>query len=127
MSLPLVVRTARAGFERIDPRLSRMSQSLGEPRWTSFRRVTLPLARPAIVAAAVLGFARAMGEFGATMMIAGNIPGRTETLASAIYSAQQAGDGDGARALILVALAIGFGAVLAAEILAARMEGGDRR
>lgn len=120
MSAPLVIRTARVGFEEVDPRLEEMARTLGFSRLRTFHAVTLPLAFRSLAAAAILGFTRAMGEFGATVIIAGNIPGKTQTLASAIYSAQQAGDEPRARALLIVALAVGFLAIFTTEWLTTR-------
>ena len=117
MASPIVVRTARVTFEGIDPRLESMARTLGEPPGRVFRRITLPLARRGLLAAAILGFTRALGEFGATVIVAGNIPGRTQTLASALYSAQQVGDHEQARWLLALALALGFVAILASESL----------
>jgi len=126
MSLPLVIRTARVGFEEVDPRLEQMARTLGYGRARAFARVTLPLAGRGLLAAAILGFTRAMGEFGATVIVAGNIPGRTQTLSSAIYSAQQAGNEERARGLLLVALCVGFAAVFLAEWLARPKQGRKR-
>ena len=120
MSLPLVARTARVTFEGIDPRLETMGRTLGYGPGTTFRRITLPLASRGLLAGVVLGFTRALGEFGATVTIAGNIPGRTQTLASAIFSAQQVGNEQQGNVLMLVALIIGLGAILLAEWLAPR-------
>ena len=117
MSAPLVVRTARVSFEAVDPRFEGMARTLGHGRTTTFLRYTLPLAARGLVAAMVLGFTRAMGEFGATVIIAGNIPGRTQTLASAIFSAQQAGQEREANFLLIVALTVGFAAVFLTEYL----------
>lgn len=117
MASPLVVRTARVAFEGVDPRLERMARTLGYGRVETFFSTTLPLAGRGLLAAAILGFTRAVGEFGATVTIAGNIPGRTQTLASAIYAAQQVGDTGEAYALLAVALALGFGAILVSERL----------
>lgn len=126
MALPLVVRTARVTFEGIDPRLEAMARTLGHGRVATFWRYTLPLARRGLLAAAILGFTRAVGEFGATVTLAGNIPGRTQTLATAIYSAQQAGRNAEAYFLLAVALAVGLSAVLVAEHLARRQPGRRR-
>ncbi len=126
MALPLVVRTARVTFESVDPRLEMMARTLGYGRAKTLLRVTLPLAARGLLAAAILGFTRAVGEFGATVTVAGNIPGRTQTLSSAIYSAQQAGRDDEAYFLLGVALVVGFVAILASETLARRIPG-DRR
>jgi molybdate transport system permease protein len=117
MSLPLVVRTARVSFEAVNPRLEQMARTLGHGRWRTFRTVTMPLAGRGLAAAAILGFTRAMGEFGATIVVAGNIPGRTQTLSTAIYRAQQAGEEARADGLVLVALLLGASAILAAEWL----------
>lgn len=123
MSAPLVVRTARVTFEGIDPRLESLARTLGHGPLTTFVRFTLPLARRGLLAAAVLGFTRALGEFGATVTIAGNIPGRTQTLASAIFQAQQTGNDERAGQLMLVSIVVGFAAILAAELLAGRPRG----
>lgn len=120
MAFPLYVRTARVGFEAIDPRFRGIARSLGCRPVAAFVRVTLPLAFRSLLAAAILAFTRALGEFGATMVIAGNIPGRTQTLASAIFSAQQTGDSQRATVLVCLALLIGFIAVYATEWLAAK-------
>lgn len=117
MSMPLVIRTARVSFEEVDPRLEDMARTLGYGRARVFLLVTLPLAARGLAAAMILGFTRAMGEFGATVIIAGNIPGRTQTLSSAIYSAQQAGRDDRADLLTGVALLVGFFAIFATEWL----------
>lgn len=128
MSMPLIVRTARVSFEEINPRLESMARTLGHSPLQTFLRITLPLARRGLIASAILGFTRAMGEFGATVILAGSIPGRTQTLASAIYSAQQAGNESYANFLLGVALVIGFSAVFLTEWLTrprqTRPEGG---
>ena len=118
MSMPLVVRTARVGFEAVDPRLESVARTLGDGPVRVFVTITLPLAARGLVAALILGFARAMGEFGASVIVAGNIPGQTRTIASAIFSAQQAGDSSQAALLLAVALAVGFAAIFLAERLA---------
>ncbi|MCG8527669.1 MAG: molybdate ABC transporter permease subunit [Opitutales bacterium] len=117
MSLPLVVRTMRVSFEEVNPRLEVMARTLGRSPLNTFFTVTIPLAARGILAAMILGFTRAIGEFGASMMIAGNIPGRTQTLSSAIYSAQQSGQMDKGLILLLIAIAIGFIAVFFTEYL----------
>ena len=117
MALPLYVRTARVTFEGVDPRLERMARTLGHGRFRTFFAYTVPMSARGLLAAMILGFTRAVGEFGATVTIAGNIPGRTRTLASAIFSAQQVGDDDEAWVLLGLALAIGFAAILASEYL----------
>nr|XP_061797949.1 molybdenum transport system permease protein ModB-like [Nerophis lumbriciformis] len=120
MALPLVVRTARVAFEGVDPRLEMMARTLGHGRLETFCRTTLPLAARGLLAAAILGFTRAIGEFGATVILAGNIPGRTQTLAAAIFSAQQVGDDRTAYLLLGLALLIGIVAIAASERLARR-------
>jgi molybdate transport system permease protein len=120
MAAPLVIRTARVTFEGIDPRLERMARTLGHSPVQTFLRFTLPLARRGLLAAAILGFTRALGEFGATVIVAGNIPGRTQTLASAIFSAQQAADDREVTFLLVVALLAGFVAIFASERLVGR-------
>lgn len=92
VALPLFVRTAQAGFEQIDPELLDVGRTLGRSRVALFFRIALPLAWPALVAATLIGFARAIGEFGATVIVAGNIPGETQTVPTAIYDATQAGN-----------------------------------
>lgn len=126
MSFPLVLRTVRVSFESVDPKLEAVSRTLGRGRGATFVTVTLPLAVRGLLAAAILGFTRAMGEFGATILIAGNIPGQTQTLASAIYSAQQAGNAEAGFLLLSVALLVGFTAVFSSELLAPRREVGSR-
>jgi len=102
-AFPLVHKAARAAFEGVDLQLEDAARVLGLKPLAVFVRVSLPLAARGIVAGALLAFARALGEFGATLMIAGNLPGRTQTLSVAIYSAIEAGDDTGANVLVLVA------------------------
>ena len=102
MALPLLVRTARAAIESVDRDLERAAYTLGRSEWRTALEVTLPLARNGILAGLVLAFARALGEFGATLMLAGNIPGRTATVPLSIYTAVQTGEST--EALGLVAL-----------------------
>lgn len=127
MATPLVVRTARVSFEAVDPRYEDMARTLGHGRAATFLRYTLPLARRGLMAALILGFTRAVGEFGATIILAGNIPGRTQTLATAIFSAQQAGREGEANALLVVALVTGFAAVYASEALSQKQAAAARR
>ena len=101
-ALPLLVISARAALESVDRVYERAARNLGASNWRVFWRVSLPLARRSILAAAVLAFARSLADFGITIMIAGNIPGRTQTLAVAVYEAVEAGNGALARALALV-------------------------
>ncbi|WP_245954806.1 molybdate ABC transporter permease subunit [Paenibacillus flagellatus] len=92
VAFPLVYQTAKVGFASIDPDLEAAGRSMGAGEWQLLRYVTLPLAGRALLAAYVLGFARAIGEFGATLMLAGNIPGKTQTLPTAIYIASETGN-----------------------------------
>ena len=101
-SLPLLVKSSRAAFESVDRSYERAARTLGASEWRLFWRVTLPLAQRSILAAAALAFARALGDFGVTLMVAGNIPGRTQTVALAIYDAVEGGNTGVARVLVLV-------------------------
>jgi molybdate transport system permease protein len=101
-ALPLMVKTSRAAIAAVDTNLEDAARTLGQSEWRVFWRVTLPLARRGIAAAGMLAFARALGDFGATLMVAGNIPGRTQTAAIAIYDATQAGRDDYALILVLL-------------------------
>jgi molybdate transport system permease protein len=92
MSLPLLVRSARVAFEEVNPRFEQIARTLGAGNWRVFFTITIPLAARGIVAGLILAFARALGEFGATIMIAGNIPGKTSTLSLAIFQDVQLGD-----------------------------------
>ena len=120
MGVPLLVRTARSGFEQVDARYERVASTLGASPLRVFITVTLPLAMPAVISAAVLCFARAIGEFGATMMIAGSIPGSTRTLAVAIYSFAETGRDAEAAQLVLVSAVIAFVALAASNWISAR-------
>jgi molybdate transport system permease protein len=111
MGLPLVVRTARAAFEQVDSRYEQVAATLGARPLRVFFTISLPLAARGVIAGAVLGFARALGEFGATIMIAGNIPGRTRTLATAIYSYTETGRDSQAATLAAVSIGLAFAAV----------------
>lgn len=120
MSLPLVVRTARIAFEGVDPRLEAVARTLGLGPSRTFLAVTLPLARRGLAAAAVLGFSRALGEFGATVIVAGNIPGKTQTLALAIFSDMQLGHDREAMTLVGVTVVLAFAALWTTELLQRR-------
>ena len=120
MALPLLVRTARAAIESVDPDLERAAFTLGRPEWRTALEVTLPLARNGILAGLVLAFARALGEFGATLMLAGNIPGKTATVPLAIYSAVQTGESQAAVALVLALTALSCVVLAVAGRLGAR-------
>lgn len=120
MALPLLVRSARHAFEAVDPRLEQVGRTLGASWPRVLGTVTLPLALRGIVGGTLLAFARALGEFGATIMVAGNIPGRTRTLALAIYDRVQLGDDASATRLLLAAVALAFAAVGLSEWLLRR-------
>jgi molybdate transport system permease protein len=118
MGLPLLVRTARAGFEQVTRRYEQIAETLGAGPWRVFSTVTLPLASRNILAGALLGFSRALGEFGATIVVAGSIPGRTRTLAVGIYTFTETGQDERAAALLVISMAIAFAAVLVSNRLA---------
>jgi molybdate transport system permease protein len=122
MGFPLMVRAIRLAIEAIDPRLEQAAGTLGaSPLWV-FATVTLPLALPGIIAGAVLCFAKALGEFGATITFVSNIPGETQTIPAAIYNYTQVPGGDaGALRLSIVAVIIALGALVASEMLARRV------
>jgi molybdate transport system permease protein len=101
-STPLLVKSARAAFESVDRSYERAARNLGATELRLFWRVTLPLVRRSVLAATALAFARSLGDFGVTLMIAGNIPGRTQTVSIAIYDAVEAGNGATARVLVLI-------------------------
>lgn len=115
MAFPLLVRSARTAFEEVDPRLVGIARTLGCGPFRAFFRVVLPLAWRGVLAGAVLAFARALGEFGATVMVAGNIPGRTRTLALAIFNDNQIGRDDRALFLAGVTSVLAFAALWITE------------
>lgn len=117
-SLPLLVKSARAAFESIDPGYERAARNLGASEWRLFCRVTLPLAQRSILAAAALAFARSLGDFGVTLMVAGSIPGSTQTVSVAIYNAVEGGNMTLAGTLSVVISAV----ALAILTLAKRLE-----
>ncbi len=106
VALPLMVKSARASIESVDRNLISASYTLGHSEWWTAFKVVLPLAKRGIIAGAVLAFARAMGEFGATLMLAGNIPGRTDTMPIAIYTAATGGEWDRANVMVLIFTAV---------------------
>jgi len=118
VAFPLVFKSARAAFEAIDPQLEQAARVLGISEIALFFRVTLPLAWRGILAGLLLAFARATGEFGATLMVAGSIPGKTQTLSIAVYEAVQAGQDDVANFLVLVTSITCVAVLLAAGRLA---------
>jgi molybdate transport system permease protein len=123
MSLPLLVRSARVAFEEVSPRLEAIARTLGAGEARVLATVTLPLAARGIVGGLLLAFARALGEFGATILVAGNIPGRTTTLATGIYGYVQLGQDTSAFRLLAASVLIAFGAVLAGETWLGRRRG----
>jgi molybdate transport system permease protein len=120
MALPLLVRTARAAIDSVDRDLEQAAYTLGRSEWRTALEVTLPLARNGILAGLVLAFARALGEFGATLMLAGNIPGRTTTVPLAIYTAAQTGEERAALVLVAVLTALSCVVLVLANRLGAR-------
>jgi len=118
MGFPLLVRAIRLAMEAVDPRLEVAARTLGAPRWRVFFTVTLPLAWPGIVTGSLLAFARALGEFGATITFVSNIPGETRTLPIAIYTLTQSPGGDApALRLALLSVALSLGALALSERL----------
>jgi len=115
MSFPLFVRAARVAFEEVNPRLEQIARTLGAHEWRVFVTITLPLAARGVLSGLLLAFARAIGEFGATILVAGNIPGRTQTLSLAIYNFVQLGRDADAFRLLVVAVVIAFAAVWITE------------
>ncbi len=123
MGFPLMVRAIRLAIERVDPALEAAAATLGASRAWTFAVVTLPLALPGVLAGIVLAFAKALGEFGATITFVSNIPGETQTIALAIYNLTQDPTGDAALwRLVWISMAISFAALLASEWLARKME-----
>jgi molybdate transport system permease protein len=120
MSFPLLVRTARVAFEEINPRFEEAARVLGAGPWDVFWSITLPLGARGLFAGCVLAFARALGEFGATVLIAGMIPGRTITLALGIYQEVQLGRDDDALQLLAISVVLAFAAVWLSEKLLRR-------
>jgi molybdate transport system permease protein len=128
MALPLMVRAMRISIENVDPRLESAARTLGASPWHAFRTVTLPLASPGLLAGLVLGFARSIGEFGATITFVSNIPGETRTLPLAIYTALQIPGRDAAvTRLALISVALSLCALAASELLTRRTGHPHRR
>jgi molybdate transport system permease protein len=125
MAFPLMVRAIRLSIEAVDPKLEQAAQTLGANRTWTFAVITLPLILPGIVAGAILAFAKAMGEFGATITFVSNIPGQTQTLPSAIYAFMQVPGGDAsAWRLVIVSVVVSIGALLISEFVAVRVARG---
>ncbi|MBF9150828.1 molybdate ABC transporter permease subunit [Novosphingobium jiangmenense] len=122
MALPLMVRAMRLSIEAVDQRLEVAAMTLGASRWRTFRTITVPLALPGVIAGTVLGFARSLGEFGATITFVSNIPGETQTLPLAIYSALQIPGGESAvTRLAMISVLLSLAALVISEVLARRM------
>jgi molybdate transport system permease protein len=115
MSFPLLVRAARVAFEEVNPRLEQVAYSLGARPSRVFATVTLPLAKRGLIAGFILAFARALGEFGATILVAGNIPGKTATLSVSIYTEIQLGQDESAFRLLFYSVALAFATLWASE------------
>jgi molybdate transport system permease protein len=120
VAFPLVFKPARAAFEAVDGQLEQAARVLGLPEAAIFFSVTLPLAWRGILAGVLLGFVRALGEFGATLMVAGSLPGKTQTLSVAVYEAVQAGQDDAANVLVLITSVVCVAILLAAGRLSPR-------
>jgi molybdate transport system permease protein len=121
VSVPLMVRAIRLAFARVDPRLEQAARSLGARPWDAFFTISLPLARHGVIAGAVLAFARSLGEFGATIMVAGSVPGRTQTIALAVYAlADQPGGLADCWRLVLISILLAAAAIAASEVLERR-------
>ena len=121
MSFPLLVRPIRLSIEAIDRKLEQAASTLGAAPWRVFLNITLPLALPGILAGMVMGFAKALGEFGATITFVSNIPGETQTISSAIYALIQTPDGDtAALRLVVISAILAIAALLASEVFARR-------
>ncbi|SFB05693.1 molybdate transport system permease protein [Poseidonocella pacifica] len=122
MAFPLMVRAMRLSIEAVDPKLEQAAATLGASRVWIFLTITLPLVLPGIVTGAILTFAKAMGEFGATITFVSNIPGQTQTLPSAVYAFLQVPGGEGAAMrLVLISIAVAMGALALSEVLARRI------
>jgi molybdate transport system permease protein len=115
MSFPLLVRSARVAFEQVNPRFEQIARTLGAGELRVFFSISAPLAARGIIGGVILAFARALGEFGATIMVAGNIPGKTATLSLSTYEAVQLGDDSTAYGLLAISVALAFGAVWTSE------------
>ena len=125
MSFPLLVRTAQSAFQEVNPRFEDIARTLGAGEWRVFRTISLPLALPGVVVGTVLAFARAMGEFGATVVVAGMIPRRTMTISLAIYQKIQLGHDAEALPLLFVSIGIVFITVLCGQLISRRKARGE--
>ncbi|MCM1467850.1 MAG: molybdate ABC transporter permease subunit [Alistipes sp.] len=123
VSFPIMYRTARGAFEQVDENLLNAGRTLGMTEWELFFKVLLPVSAPGVSAAAILAFARALGEFGATVMLAGNIPGKTQTMSVAVYTAMQSGNRELAYRWVAVIMAISFTTIFLMNFLTSRQTG----
>lgn len=123
VSFPIMYRTARGAFEQVDENLLNAGRTLGMTEWELFFKVLLPVSAPGVSAAAILAFARALGEFGATVMLAGNIPGKTQTMSVAVYTAMQSGNRELAYRWVAVIMAISFTTIFLMNFLTSRQAG----
>lgn len=121
VALPLMIKTSRAAIESVDVNLINASYTLGRTEFETAVRIILPLARRGLIAGAVLSFARAMGEFGATLMLAGNLPGKTDTMPLAIYSLAAGGEWAGAHAMVLLLTVLSGGVLYLANKYSRRL------
>ena len=122
MGFPLLVRALRLSFDAVDRKLEQAARTLGATPWDVFRSVTLPIIMPGLITGLLLAFARGLGEFGATITFVANIPGETQTLPIALYSALQSPGGEiRALRLLILSIVLALGALAASEIFAARM------
>lgn len=117
VSFPIMYRTARGALEQVDVNLVHAARTLGMSEWEVFIKIMLPVSWPGVAAATILAFARAMGEFGATIMIAGNIPGRTQTMSVAIYTAMQSGNRELAYLWVAIIMGISFVSIVLMNVL----------
>ena len=117
VAAPFYLRAAKAGFQSVDPRLEAVSATLGARGWRTFRRITVPLALPSLASGAVMCWARALGEFGATIMFAGNVAGRTQTMPLAILEAMET-DVDAAVAIAVILIGVALAVLLSFRVLA---------
>ena len=126
ISLPVMYRTARGAFQQVDSNLLNAARTLGMSEFAIFCRITLPLSAPGVAAGAILSFARSLGEFGATMMVAGNIPGKTQTMAVAVYTAMQSGNMSLAFKWVCILFAISLAILLLMNLTTEKVSSGGR-
>lgn len=120
IAFPLLVRVARVAMEEVDPKLENAARTLGASPWRVFYTVTLPLSIRGVIAGSILAFTRSLGEFGATIMLAGNIPGKTQTIPLAVFNCVQTGHEDEGLRLVFIATILAFSALFAAQSISSR-------